>query len=261
MGTKETKIGAACPCWAPVVSQGAGVLPTYGTGVVSSKLSKVVEAVNLAEGQAYYDNELDEDISEFRSVGLAVDTKGYEDSVLSAMYGSVITDGVLEDGISDAPPLGGFAFYQTLVEDGVHSYRAYHYPLVRAKLSGDSFDTKGAAINITGTTTNFTGYKCNSGKWRRRKRFTAEADAELWAKNAVGVAVAYEVNIIVTGAGTVTPRGLKMVATGGNLAITIGGTCTALYDNGTDVKASIVAGVYTLTNVTAAHNIAVVYTA
>lgn len=260
MGAKELKIGAKCPCWAPVTTQGAGVLPTYGTGVVASKLSKVVETINLAEGQAYFDDDLDEEVSEFRSIGLAVDTKGYEDTVLEAMYGSVVTDGVLEDGVTDAPPLGGFAFYQTLVEAGVYSYRAYHYPLVRAKLTGDTMDTKGASINIAGTTTNFKGYKCNSGKWRRRKRFATEADAELWAKNAVSVAVAYEVYIAVSGTGTVTPNGLKMVATGDDLDITIGGTCSQLYDNGVDVKASIAGGVYTLTNVIAAHKIVVVYT-
>ena len=209
MGAKELVYGALHPCWAPVTAQPINALPTYGTGVVGTKLAKVVETINFAEGEAYFDDELDEEISEFRSLNLNVDTKGYEDAVLSSMYGSVITDGVLEDGDGDNPPYGGFAYYRKIRDDGVTSFRAYHYPLLRAKLVGDTVDTKGSSINLSGTTTNFIGKKAKNGKWRRRKRFTTEADAILWAENAVGVAVAYEVNIIVSGTGTVTPRGLK----------------------------------------------------
>lgn len=260
MAAKELKYGARLPCWAPITTEGAGVLPTYGTGSVISELAKVTEVINWATGEAYYDDELSEEISEFRSGTATVDHKGMEDTALEAIYGSTITDGVLEDGATDSPGYGGFAFYYSILDGGVTSYRGVHYPKLKAKLSGETYDTKGNAITLAGGQTIFTVFQADNGIWRRRKRFTTAADAELWAKAAVGVVTAFEVNISVSGTGTVSPIGAKMVATGGTLAITVGAP-TKVYDNGIDVTASVADLKYTLTNVLADHDIAVVYTA
>jgi hypothetical protein len=259
MAAKELKYGAKYPCWAPITTEGAGVLPTYGTGIVMSELSKVVEAINFAEAEAYYDDTLSEEISEFRSGTATVDHKGMEDTTLELVYGSKITGGVLEDAATDNPGLGGFAFYTKIRDGGVTSYRTVHYPKVKAKITGETYDTKGSAITLAGGQTTFTIFQADNGVWRRRKRYTTEADAELWVKNAVGVAVAYEVNIATSGTINVSPLGSKMVATGGNLAIAVG-VPTAVYDNGVDVTSSVAAQTYTLTNVLANHNIVVIKT-
>lgn len=259
MGAKELKYGAKYPCWGPITAQADDALPTYGTGVVMSALSKVAETLNFAEGESYFDDELSEQVSEFRSGGLTVDHKGMEDAVLSQVYGSAITDGVLEDGGADNPPLGGFAFYTKIREAGITSFRGIHYPVVQAKIAGETYDTKGSAITLAGAQTAFTVYQAKTGKWRRRKRFNTEADAKLWAESCVGVTAAHLVEISVSGSGAASPVGNKMVAAGGDLAVAVG-SATKVYDNGADVTASVVGGVYTLEDVAAAHKIAVIFT-
>ena len=57
----------------------------------------------------------------------------------------------------------------------------------------------------------------------------------------------------------VSPAGTIMVADGEDLELTITGTATALYDNGTDSVGSVSGGKYTLDNVTADHKIAVIF--
>jgi len=66
----------------------------------------------------------------------------------------------------------------------------------------------------------------------------------------------------VNGAGAgeaATPAGVTAVASEGAFELTITGTATALYDNGTDSIASVSAGKYTLASVTANHKIAVIF--
>lgn len=259
MQAKELKYGAKHPCWGPITEQTEGALPTYGTGMVMSELSKVAETLNFAEGEIYFDDELSEQVSEFRSGGLAVDHKGMEDSVLSQVYGSAINDGVLEDGGADNPPLGGFAFYTKIREAGVTSFRGIHYPVVQAKIAGETYDTKGNAITLAGAQTVFTVYQAKTGKWRRRKRFTTEADAKLWVESCVGVAAAHLIEISVSGTGTVIPIGNKMVKGGEDLEISVG-SATKVYDDGEDVTLSVTGGKYTLTDVSAPHKIAVIFT-
>jgi hypothetical protein len=259
MAAKELKYGAKHPCWAPIVTQPENALPTYGTGLVMSELSKVAETLNFAEGEIYFDDELSEQVSEFRSGGLTVDHKGMEDATLEQIYGSQINDGVLEDGGADNPPLGGFAFYTKIREAGVTSFRGIHYPVVQARIAGETYDTKGNAITLAGGQTVFIVYQSKTGKWRRRKRFATEADAKLWVEAQVGVTEAHLIEITISGAGEVIPSGNIMVADGEDLEINVG-TATKVYDDGVDVTASVVGGKYTLTNVLAAHKIAVIFT-
>ena len=73
----------------------------------------------------------------------------------------------------------------------------------------------------------------------------------------------HAVNVQVNGAGTTgeaaTPVGVTYVAAAGSFELTITGTATALYDNGVDLVASIAGAASTLTNVPAAHEIAVIF--
>ena len=72
----------------------------------------------------------------------------------------------------------------------------------------------------------------------------------------------YSVNIQVQGAsGTdaVTPVGVVAVAAGEDLALTITGTPTALYDNGTDNVSSASGGTYTISEIAADHAVAVIF--
>lgn len=103
----------------------------------------------------------------------------------------------------------------------------------------------------------------NFGPWYTAREFDNEEAATAYLKSKLGVASYHSIEVQVQGAqaGTegVSPAGTIMVADGEDLELTITGTATALYDNGTDSVGSVSAGKYTLDNVTADHKIAVIF--
>ena len=100
------------------------------------------------------------------------------------------------------------------------------------------------------------------GPWYYLKEFTTEAAAQAYIDAKLGVVVWHAINVQVNGETTgegATPSGTTYVAAAGTFELVIAGTVTALYDNGVESKGSIAAGKYTLSNVAAAHDIAVIY--
>ena len=71
--------GAKYPCFAPIATEPEGSLPTYGAGAYIGKLNLANLTVTLASGEAWGDDELAEQISEFASGSLAMETLDMED--------------------------------------------------------------------------------------------------------------------------------------------------------------------------------------
>jgi hypothetical protein len=100
------------------------------------------------------------------------------------------------------------------------------------------------------------------GPWYYVKEFTTEAAAKAYIDTKLGVATWYTVEVQVQGDGVGkagAPVGVTYVANAGTFVLTVTGTATALYDNGVESKSSITGGKYTLSNVTAAHKIALIF--
>ncbi len=256
---KELKYGAKYPCMALIASEPENALPVYSPGFVASELVSVGETLNMAEGEFYADDALSESRSEFTSADLVFENKGFDDDTLSKVYGVEVVDGELDDRYDDNAPYIGFAFYRKLMDKNKTYYQGVYYPKCKAIPTGETSNTRGSGITFSGKSTTLRVYKCESGSWRRRKKFDTEAAAKGWVEAKINKAVYYEVLITVSGDGEVSPTGYHMVAQGANLAINIGGTPTKVYDNGDDVTVSVSDGVYTITAAAENHNIAVIY--
>ena len=109
------QFGAQYPCFAPFSGdEPAAALPTYGDKVVLGKLVSANLTINLASGELYADDELAEQVSEFASGTLALETDDMTDDVAAAVYGatkaaSPSSDKSVTYSKADAQPLGGLA--------------------------------------------------------------------------------------------------------------------------------------------------------
>lgn len=256
------KIGMKYWGWAPFVGETTTALPTYGTGFKLGESIKADLSISNAEGQQYADDRLCEDISEFSSGALTGEVDELTLTKQAAIYGATLNDGELGFGADDTPPYGGTAYSQHLQKSGVKKYRTFFYPKVKAKVPNDSAATKSNSITFGTEPISMTVFEPFFGKWRYIKDHASLASAQAYIESKLNIADWYDVNVQVNGATTgesATPEGTTMVASGNDFALTITGTPTALYDNGVDKVADIVAGVYTVSAVAAAHDIAVIF--
>jgi hypothetical protein len=250
------EFGAKHPCFQPEGS----------VGVVLGKLVAANLTVNLANGELYADDSLAEQLSEFSSGSLAMETDDMIDSVASVIYDATSTNGEIVYNQNDTPPRGGLAYYKALSRDNKKFYKGYYYPRARAALGNDNAQTRGSSITFQTTNTAFTIFSDDSGDWRKTKTFNDEQSAIAWVESKCEVGEYHEVNVSVQGASagqSVDVIGTVYVPDGKNLVINIKGhtDVEVAYDNGVDVTTTITGGVgkYTLTEVDGKHTIAIIF--
>lgn len=168
-------------------------LPIYDT---VTKLGKAVSAnltVNLANGDFYADDVLAENVSEFVSGALKMETDDLTDEVLESILGAKRSeDGELAFNINDVYPFCGIGYYKKLMRNGKVSYRAYFLPKCKASPVDDNGQTKGTSVTFQTSTVNFTIYAPNVGNWRYNKTFPTAAEALAWIKKKLGASAALE---------------------------------------------------------------------
>ena len=240
--------GAKYPCFAPIATEPEGSLPTYGAGAYIGKLNLANLTVTLASGEAWGDDELAEQVSEFASGSLAMETLDMEDNIASMIYDAQVQEGVVHYNSGDTPPLGGKKYFQAIV-----------YPKVRAALGNDNAQTKSSTITFTNTQTTFTIFAAANGDWRLVKTFDTEAAARAYIQTTLGIEDWHIVEIQTSGDGTATPDGSVFVADGESLEITFSANPSALYDNGTSQTAT--ANKYKISSVTGDHSVVAAFTA
>lgn len=232
------------------------------TGAVIGKLVAANLTVNLASGEIYADDALAEQLSEFSSGSLAMETDDMTDANATRIYGVKSVAGEVTYNQGDTAPLGKLGYYKVLMRNGQKYYKGYFYPQVRAALGNDNAQTKGNAITFQTSKTTFTIFADDNGDWRKTKEFTTESAARSWVNEKVGIGTVYEINISVQGVGegeSVDKIGAFFAEAGEDFEIAITGTPTALYDNGVESKASITGGKYTLSAVALSHDIAIIF--
>ena len=79
--------GIKHPVFAPITGRPAGAKPTYGTGILVAKATKVDITINTAEGKLYADDSLAEYDSKFQSATIAA---GVDDLTLNKQAVSLI---------------------------------------------------------------------------------------------------------------------------------------------------------------------------
>lgn len=191
---RKTQMGATKPFWAPIDTEASDALPTYKTGMEFSEFIKLTEALQKAETQFYSNDALSENVSEFKYCELTYDNKGLTNEVMAAVYGMTLAEDMLTYGAGDTPPMGGLAFYRTLMDKGVKYYEGVFYPKVKASLGNATYDTKAENITFQGDSTSMIAYQCNDAAktWKQAKIFEAEADALAWVKTCLGITTTEE---------------------------------------------------------------------
>lgn len=188
------QFGAKCPMFAPVKTEPKNALPTYDTLFEVGDMVKADLTVNMATGELYANDKLKEQLSEFASGTIALETDDMTNEVAAKIYGA--TGGTNESGelifnSGDTPPYGGFGYYKVLLRSGERVYKGCFYPKVRAALGNDTAPTRGNSITFGTTPTTLTVFPCNTGDWRIMKEFTgadAEASVVTWLETKLGKA-------------------------------------------------------------------------
>lgn len=247
------EFGANFPCFK---REGAAA------GVVLGKLVSANLTVNLASGELYADDSLAEQLSEFSSGSIAMETDDMTDENASEVYGCNVNDGTVTYNTGDTCPRGMLGYYKVLMRKGVKYFKAFFYPRVRAALGNDNAQTRGSSITFSTTSTTFTVFADDNGDWRKTKTFTDAEDAKAYIRNLCSIGKYFEVNVSAQGEGTgegVSRKGVAYVADGQDFRLTIIGEPTYVYDNGEDVTDQVSGGVYTISAVNADHTIAVIF--
>lgn len=156
-------------------------------GVVLGKLVSANLTVNLASGELYADDSLAEQLSEFASGTIAMETDDLEDAKASAVYGCAVNDGEATYNIGDEAPIGSLGYYKVLLRNGQKMYKGYFYPKVRAAMGNDNAQTRGSSITFNTASTTFTVFADDSGDWRKTYTTDTETAVKAWVAKKCAV--------------------------------------------------------------------------
>lgn len=172
------EFGAKYPCFKS---------DTAEKGVVLGKLVSANLTVNLASGELYADDALDEQLSEFASGSLAMETNDLTDENASEVYGCKVNEKTVIFNVGDTAPSGKLAYYKSLMRNKKKYYKGLYYPCARAALGNDNAQTKGSSITFSTTQTTFTIMADDKGDWRHTQTFETEEEAKEWINGLCGI--------------------------------------------------------------------------
>ena len=92
-------------------------------GVVLGKLVAANLTVNLASGELYADDALDEQLSEFASGTVAMETNDLTDENAAEVYGCDVSEKVVTYNVGDTAPSGKLAYYKSLMRNKKKYYK------------------------------------------------------------------------------------------------------------------------------------------
>ena len=187
---RKTSMGATFPYWAEVDTDVTEQMPTYKDGTEFSEFIKVTENLQKAESQFYSNDALSESADEFKYCELTFDNKGVPNTLKARLYGATLEGNKITYGAGDNPPMGGFAFYRVLQDNGTKYYEGVFYPRVKASLTGMTYDTKGENVTFNGEQTKLIAYACKNVKqtWKQEEIFETAEEALAWVKERLGIA-------------------------------------------------------------------------
>ncbi len=255
------KMGLKYLAWAKMAAEPVSAPPTYEPGVTLGKMVSMNMDITTAEGELYADDMLAEYVSEFSKGALTIEVDNISLEMQAKQYGAKYENGELQMFTDDLAPYGAYGGYQSLLVNNQRKYRAWLFCKCKAKVPNMSGSTRGSSISFGTQPINATIMPPAFGPWYRAKEFDDEASAKAYVDTYLGAAEWHRIDVQLNGAGAgegATPSG-GSVANGGTFTLTLAGTPVKLYDNGVDCTADITGGVYTLSNVSAAHQIAVIF--
>lgn len=258
------RYGAKSPLFAPFSgAEPSSAAPVYATGFTIGKLVNCGVTPNYAEANLDADNITSEYVKLLTDEDISLETDTLLLMGAVKLYGAQIRGSDIAYTQGDIPPIGGFAFYHSELRDGVVYHIGHFFPKVRASRTAQTFATRGKQITLGTTTISLKANYTNLGDIEEESEpFATEEAAFGWCASKVGIGNYYVVDVTVQGATSnkyVDKAGKLFLPSGEAFALTITGTATALYDNGTDKISSVSSGVYTIANITANHTVTVIF--
>ena len=259
--TVHVKLGMRRSYFAPITAEAIGQHPSYGPVLDMGEAVLGHLAVTYATGDIPGDDRIVTHVEDFVSGQLDAETTCGELELSAAVYGRSYTAGVETSSIDDTPPDGGYGYIEPfMLADKSKVFRAgflYDVTPMPSQEKDDS-DTRRNDFNPVMNAVSYFVAADKAGDWRDRKEFATEAEADAWIQSKFGSAAAHVVTVQSTGTGTVTPAS-AVVADGQDLTLTLSQAPTALYDN--SVSKTVSGTTYTISNVTADHNVMVIFAA
>lgn len=180
--------GAKNPRFAPIETEPAGILPTYGEIVTVGSLIKADRSIQYASGKLYANDELAESVDEFVSGAVAMETDDLEDEVAVSIYGAEVASKEVHYKAGQTAPLGGLTYYKVLMRKGVKFFKGYFYPRVKAVMGNDTAQSKSDSITFGTESTTFTLFRCKSDDWCITETFPATEESAViaWCDSKLG---------------------------------------------------------------------------
>jgi len=185
--------GARKPQFAPIIGVGTTESPyEYDTKVMIGKMVSGNMTITTSSGELYANDALAEQVTEFVSASLPLETDDMLDAVSNVVYGADVSGGTVTYNAGDEAPLGGLAYIQRLMRNRRVLYKGFFYPQAKAAIGNDNAQTKGSSITFGTTTTNFTIFADANGDWRKTFEAGTEADVQTWIDTCFSAAPAMD---------------------------------------------------------------------
>jgi len=212
-------IGLKHPVFAPIATEPANSLPTYGTGLVVGMAIGADVSIELSDAKLAADDTIAEIENGFVSGTISMNVDDLSDAALKAWLGvqesTLGGEATLREAATYDSPEGGFGYYRVRKKAGVRSYRAYWYHKTKWGMPGENAATKPDG-SIEWQTPTVEGEILTAldtvSSWRDQATFTSEADAIAWLDGLAGVPTVESTGL----------SGLAMAGTGGSLSPSFG---------------------------------------
>ena len=266
MGNKavKTPIGMVSSYFYPFASEPVGAHPVYGARVDMGAAVKGYLSITTASGDISGDDAMLLYFEQFVSGQVDVETTLSDLEVNASIYGHGYKQGRETSNGEDSAPNGAYAFIEPILrKDKSMVYRATFLYKCTAMLSAEKqeADTRKSDFNPKMNAVSLRIMKDNADAWRERQDFATLSEAEAFIASLGGSTAAYGVTISHVGSGASTPgEGTTYVTAGQSMVIDFGSKDpTALYDNAQSVTSSISAHKYTISSISADHEIVAVW--
>lgn len=175
-------IGVAKPHIAKLVNEKT---KKYENGFKCGKAMNVNIAPNYNEGKLYADNQLAENVKEFKDGTMTLGTDRLPKEAESVCFGH----DVKEDGVvyktGDSANYVGVGFCVDEMLDGVKKFVAIVVYKVKFSENAEDYTTKGENIEFKTPSISGTISGLSSTEWKERKVFETEEEAEAWVKEVL----------------------------------------------------------------------------
>lgn len=212
-------IGLKHPVFAPIATEPANSLPTYGTGLVVGMAIAADVSIELSDAKLAADDTIAEIENGFVSGTISMNVDDLSDAALKAWLGvqdaSLGGEATLREAATYDSPEGGFGYYRVRKKAGVRSYRAFWYHKTKWGMPGENATTKPDG-SIEWQTPTIEGQVMTAldlaSSWRDQATFVSEADAIAWLDGLAGVPTSVSTGL----------SGLSLTGTNGTLSPAFG---------------------------------------